>query len=64
MIDSNSVFGGEGIPYVFEQFELMGSFEKMDDNLDKNWIPKGESSMRYKEIPLGDVVIKFSDRRN
>ena len=63
MIDSNSVFGGEGMPFVFEQFELMGSFEKMDDNLDKNWIPKGESSMRYKEIPLGDVVIKFSDRR-
>jgi len=59
MIDSNSVFGGEGIPYVFEQFELIGSFEKIDDNLDKSWIPKGESFMRYKEIPLGDVVIKF-----
>jgi murein DD-endopeptidase len=64
MIDSNSVFGGEGIPYIFEQFELMGPFEKIDDNLEKSWIPKGESSMRYKEIPLGDVVIKFSDRKN
>jgi len=63
MMDSNSVFGGEGIPYVFEQFELLGSFDNMDDNLDKRWIPKGESSTRYKEIPLGDVVIKLNDRK-
>jgi hypothetical protein len=60
MIDSNSVVGGEGIPYVFEQFELMGSFENIDDNLDKSWIQKGESSTRYKETPLGDVVIRFA----
>ena len=59
IMDSNSVFGGEGIPYVFEPFELLGSFENLDDNLDKSWVPEGESSMRYKEIPLGDVVIKF-----
>ncbi|MGD1010502.1 MAG: M23 family metallopeptidase [Candidatus Aminicenantales bacterium] len=58
MIDSNSVFGGEGIPYVLEQFELLGSFEKIDDHLDKSWTPKGKTFMRYKEIPLGDVVIK------
>jgi mRNA-degrading endonuclease toxin of MazEF toxin-antitoxin module len=30
MMDSNSVFGGEGIPYVFEKFELLGPFEKLD----------------------------------
>ncbi|MGA2533452.1 MAG: M23 family metallopeptidase [Candidatus Aminicenantales bacterium] len=59
IIDANSVFGGEGLPYVFEQFELLGSYKNIDDNLDKNWIPKGKSSMRYKEIPLGDVVIRF-----
>jgi hypothetical protein len=47
------------LPYVFEQFELLGSYNKVDDNPDKNWTPKGETFMRYKEIPLGDVVIKF-----
>jgi len=59
IIDSNSVFGGEGLPFVFEQFELMGRFDQMDDNLDKSWSPTGESSMRYEELPMRDVVIKF-----
>jgi len=61
LIDSDSVFGGEGIPFVFERFELMGAFEKINDNLDQSWVPKGGSSMRAGEIPLGDVVIKFPD---
>jgi murein DD-endopeptidase len=59
VIDSDSVFGGEGLPFVFERFELMGAFEKIDDNLDQKWISKGKSSMRLKETPMGDVVIRF-----
>lgn len=59
VIDSNSVFGGEGLPFVFEQFELIGPFEQLDDSLDKSWSPSGKSSMRQDEMPMGDVVIKF-----
>jgi murein DD-endopeptidase len=59
IINSNSVVGGEGLPFVFETFELMGTFDSLDDNLTNPWVQKTESTMRYKEIPLGDVVIKF-----
>jgi hypothetical protein len=59
IIDSNSVVGGEGLPFVFESFELMGTFDSLDDDLTKPWMQKTESTMRYKEIPMGDVVIKF-----
>lgn len=59
LIDSNSVFGGEGLPFVFEQHELMGPFDQLDDNLDKRWTPDGKSSMRHGEMPMKDVVINF-----
>jgi hypothetical protein len=62
LIDSDSVFGGESIPFVFEGFELMGPFGNIDDNLDRRWVPKVGSSRRFGEIPLGDVVIRFSEK--
>ncbi len=62
VIDSPSFFGGESIPYVFEGFEMLGPFDNIDDNLEKPWIPQGPSSMREKELPSGDIVIRF-DRK-
>lgn len=59
LIDSNSVFGGEGLPFVFERFELLGPFEHLDDQLDKTWSPSGQSTMKTLEMPMGDVVIRF-----
>lgn len=61
IIDSNSVVGGEGLPFVFENFELMGTFDSLDDNLSNSWVQKAESTMRYKEIPMRDVVIRFPE---
>jgi hypothetical protein len=60
ILNSNSVFGGEGIPYVFEGFDLLGPYEQLDENLDKIYVPREKSSKRDKEIPMGDVVIKFN----
>lgn len=59
LIDTGSVFGGESIPFVFERFELMETFENIDGSLDRSWAPKGESSPRSGEMPLGDVVLRF-----
>jgi hypothetical protein len=63
LIDSNSAFGGEGLPFVFEKFELMGPFGPLDDQLLKSWSPKGKPTMRDWEIPMGDVVIRFPGSR-
>lgn len=62
LIDSPSVFGGESIPFVFENYELMGAFGNIDDNLDRSWAPKGAASPKKGEIPLGDAVIRFSEK--
>jgi hypothetical protein len=59
LLDSDSVFGGESVPYVFERFELLGAFDNLDENLEKRWVSRGKPSLRTAEIPLGDVVIRF-----
>jgi murein DD-endopeptidase len=59
LISANPPFGGEGLPFVFERFDLLGPFESLDENLDKAWAPKGPASPRTLEAPLGDVVIRF-----
>jgi hypothetical protein len=59
LIDSDAPFGGEGLPFGFERFELLGPFEQLDDNLDKVWSPPGKGAWRDREMPLGDVVIRF-----
>lgn len=59
LIGANPPFGGEGLPFVFERFDLMGRFDSIDENMDKAWAPKGQSSTRTLEAPLGDVVIRF-----
>jgi hypothetical protein len=41
LIDTNSVVRGEGLPFVFERFELLGPFEQLGDRLDKAWSPSG-----------------------
>jgi len=59
VIDAPSFFGGESIPFVFEGFEMLGPFDNIDDNLEKPWLPQGPASMREKELPLGDQVIRI-----
>lgn len=63
LLDANSVLGGEGLPFVFERFEQLGPFEQPEDRPDQAWSPSGKSTMRDKEMPLGDVVVKFPGRR-
>ena len=60
LIDSDSVFGGEGIPFVFERFELMGAFEKINDNLDQSWVPKKRRLHESWGNPLGRCGDKVS----
>ena len=62
IVDSASVFGGEGIPYVFEKFEKLSLFDNTGDILKINPPPPGGGSPRTGEIPMGDVVIRFSER--
>jgi len=59
VIDAASFFGGESVPYVFEEFELLGPFLNLDENIDKSWVPQGPAGKRRKEILLGDHVIRI-----
>ena len=63
IIDSDSVFWGEGLFFVFKQFEFMGPFDLLEDNLENSGFPKEERNRRYKDIPLGDAVVKFLKSR-
>jgi murein DD-endopeptidase len=59
LINANPPFGGQGLPFVFERFDLLGPFDSLDENLEKAWAPKGQASTRTLETPLRDVVIRF-----
>lgn len=61
--DANSPLGAEGIPYVFEQFEWLGTYEKIEALGRQRWTPLGgtTAARRAAERPASNVVIRFPD---
>ncbi len=59
LIDADSVYGGQGLAFVFERFAQLGPFDPQDDRPDSTWVPKGKRTTRELEMPLGDQVIEF-----
>jgi murein DD-endopeptidase MepM/ murein hydrolase activator NlpD len=57
VVDANSPFGAEGVPYVFESFEVQGVLPSLRDA----WKPSqnAKSDKRQMEIPIENAVIRF-----
>ncbi|MPZ19151.1 MAG: peptidoglycan DD-metalloendopeptidase family protein [Luteitalea sp.] len=59
--DANSPLGAEGMPFVLERFEVLGSYEDIDLLGKAPWTPLGNAakSMRTAERPAPNVVVSF-----
>lgn len=58
--DTNSPVGAEGVPFVFESFDLQGRVKSLDEVLDgKSWKPDAAPDKRLMETPTIDEVIRF-----
>jgi murein DD-endopeptidase len=58
--DANSTLGAEGLPYVLENFVVLGAFETIDDFVSgKRWsaTSKGLDGTRRRELPAANTVI-------
>ena len=56
--DSNFPLGSEGIPWVFERFELLDQLTSMAPAM-TGWKNPGKPSMRTRELPLENEVVNF-----
>lgn len=59
--DTNSPLGAEGVPFVFERFEVLGSYPDIGELGSKPWAPTvaGQTSRREREMPASNVVVQF-----
>lgn len=59
--DANSPLGAEGLPFVFERFELLGSYPDIGTLGSKPWVPAtaSQASQRDGEMPASNTVIRF-----
>jgi hypothetical protein len=59
--DANSPLGAEGVPFVFERFEVLGSYPDIGALGSKPWIPPtpGQTSRREREMPASNIVVQF-----
>lgn len=55
--DANSPLGSEGLPFVFESFEKLGSGELNDSGA--SWKPNSKAEEHRMETPLENVVVRF-----
>jgi murein DD-endopeptidase len=60
--DANSPLGAEGLPFVFERFEVLGSYPDIGALGSKPWIPpaSGGTSRRKEEMPASNTVVSFA----
>ncbi|MBZ5575501.1 MAG: M23 family metallopeptidase [Acidobacteriia bacterium] len=56
--DRNSVRGAEGLPFVFDSFELLGTADA-NEILEKGWTPPAKPVRRQREIPAENAVVRF-----
>ena len=59
--DANSPLGAEGVPFVFERFEVLGSYPDIGALGSKPWTPRdaGQVALRNKQMPASNTVIRF-----
>jgi murein DD-endopeptidase len=59
--DTNSPLGAEGMPFVLERFEVLGSYEDIELLGKTPWTPLGDTaqSRRTAERPAPNVVVTF-----
>ncbi len=70
-VDRSMLIAAEGLPYVFESFEVLRIFDKSGEELEEDFM-EGNSwksgndqkpERRREEIPMGNQVIRFSKNR-
>lgn len=59
--DAKSPLGAEGVPFVFERFEVLGSYPDIGALGSKPWIPRppDHASRRDDEMPASNVIVQF-----
>ena len=59
--DANSPLGAEGVPFVFERFEVLGSYPDIGALGSKPWTSPApdQASHRNDEMPASNTVIRF-----
>jgi murein DD-endopeptidase MepM/ murein hydrolase activator NlpD len=59
--DANSPLGAEGVPFVFEQFEVLGSYPDIGELGSKPWVrpAPGQTSRHQNEMPASNIVVRF-----
>ena len=59
--DANSPLGAEGMPFVFQQFEVLGSYPDIGALGSKPWNPRplDQGSRHDNEMPASNVVVQF-----
>lgn len=62
--DGNSPLGAEGMPYVLEAFEVLGTLSSTSLLIKGGWKPEPGRSVdkRKSEIPTENAVVRFPDR--
>jgi len=60
IMDANSIAETEGLPFVFDEFELIGTYDGINDdgsldNLNVLVVPE----RRYEEMPLQNSIVRF-----
>jgi murein DD-endopeptidase len=59
LADANSPLGAEGIPFVFERFEVLGSYPDFSRFGKDKWTPVEEKNIITNERPGPNTVIRF-----
>ncbi len=62
IVDGDSPLGAEGLPFVFESYEVLGTLKDLGVlTRDNGWRPQPDATpeKRKKEIPLRNMIIRF-----
>jgi murein DD-endopeptidase len=64
--DTPSELGGEGVPYAFSRFDVIGAYETIDAfTTGRPWsaAPPNTAGRRENELPAPNVVVRFDSER-
>jgi murein DD-endopeptidase MepM/ murein hydrolase activator NlpD len=58
--NENSPLASEGLPYVFESFDVLGTAD-LDETISQGWKPlaAAKPDRRLREMPVENFVVKF-----
>jgi hypothetical protein len=59
--DANSPLGAEGVPFMFERFEVLGRYPDIGELGSKRWVrpAPGQPSRHQSEMPASNIVVRF-----